>query len=110
MSFWDNMKSIAYYGKIIVNIIMLIKKLVWTFAGDEERDGRLKKSVCCSYSLGIMLLLVRQSNNMNMYEKYANKLVDLSEKGWYWSLGRFFYPVTNVDVTYYVTLIRPYIR
>lgn len=49
--------------------------------GVEERDVRLKKSVCAGYTLNILLLLVRWSSNVHIYQQFGSRLVEIAEKG-----------------------------
>ncbi|CAC5369116.1 VIRMA [Mytilus coruscus] len=47
--------------------------------GIEERDAKLKKSVCASYSLQLLLLVIRNSSDVGLLEKFSNRLVQICE-------------------------------
>ncbi|XP_071177036.1 protein virilizer homolog isoform X2 [Mytilus edulis] len=47
--------------------------------GSEERDAKLKKSVCASYSLQLLLLVIRNSCDVGLLEKFSNRLVQICE-------------------------------
>lgn len=49
--------------------------------GDDIKDTRLKKSVCAGYVTELLLLLIRQSENMEMLQRFASQLLAISEDG-----------------------------
>ncbi|OWF41313.1 Protein virilizer-like [Mizuhopecten yessoensis] len=48
--------------------------------GVEERDARLKKSICAGYTLNLLLLLTRQSSNCYIYQQFGQRLLDIADK------------------------------
>ncbi|CAI9735216.1 Hypothetical predicted protein [Octopus vulgaris] len=51
--------------------------------GDEVKDARVKKSVCAGYVSELLLLVIRQSDNMEMLQHFAPQLLTMSEDGKY---------------------------
>uniref|UniRef100_A0A0L8HH29 Virilizer N-terminal domain-containing protein n=1 Tax=Octopus bimaculoides TaxID=37653 RepID=A0A0L8HH29_OCTBM len=50
---------------------------------DEVKDARVKKSVCAGYVSELLLLVIRQSDNMEMLQRFAPQLLAISEDGKY---------------------------
>ena len=60
---------------------LLILSILFPIVGVEERDSKLKKSVCASYGLQLLLLVVRNSSDVRMLEKFSKRLNALCEAG-----------------------------
>ncbi|XP_066288407.1 protein virilizer homolog isoform X2 [Branchiostoma lanceolatum] len=48
--------------------------------GDEDTDNNLRKSVCFKYACVLLLLTVQGSDNVDMLEKYAQRLLTVCEQ------------------------------
>ena len=55
--------------------------LSFDVTGEEEHDLKLKKSVCLSYTVLLLLLIIRHSEKVEMLEKYSKELLHFSEQG-----------------------------
>ena len=57
------------------------QKKIFFVAGDEERDVLMKKSVSLGYSLMLLILVIRNCENMETLEKFSSRLINISDQG-----------------------------
>ncbi|KAK3085549.1 hypothetical protein FSP39_005168 [Pinctada imbricata] len=67
--------SVLSLEKMIDPILKLAEK-----TGDEAKDSKRKKSACVAYSMGLLLLVIRHSTNIDVYKTFGERLVQLSEE------------------------------
>ena len=48
---------------------------------DTDKDVRVKRSVCLSYTVMLLLMVARYSETVDWLEKYGAKLLAFSEQG-----------------------------
>ncbi|XP_064611731.1 protein virilizer homolog [Liolophura sinensis] len=49
-------------------------------SGSDERDCRLKKSVCAGYTAELLLLIIKNCEKVSVLEKYSSKLLTLTDQ------------------------------
>ena len=51
------------------------------YLGDEALDVKIKRSVCHSYTVLLLLLIVRHAQDVSYLQKYGQKLLLFSQQG-----------------------------
>ena len=54
--------------------------IIFFLVEDDEHNSKIRKSVCMSYTVMLLLLIVRHSNNIPILVRYGAHLVSISEQ------------------------------
>ena len=54
--------------------------IIFFLVEDDEHNSKIRKSVCMSYTVMLLLLIVRHSNNIPILVRYGDRLVSISEQ------------------------------
>lgn len=64
--------------RILVLCLVQISSLL---AGDSDWDSRMRKSACTGYASELLLTAIRNSNNVEMLQRFSEKLLQISSQG-----------------------------
>ena len=72
--------------EVLVNETYFVTEQIYavlfaSFTGDETADTAMKKSVSMNYTIMLLLLVVRNCENMETLEKFGARLVNISDQG-----------------------------